>query len=338
MIYIQQEIDSFTYSNITSSVLPWNNDILTAGAFIVGQTYTIVTVGTTDFTLIGAASNTIGVSFTATGIGVGTGTAQTVYLLNDLVRVGNYHYKSTYGTLSLPNSGNAPLENLGTAWFEYEASNIYAMLDEYSETRTEWPVDGVVEFERGDKNTLGIGNFTADTVTIEYLDALGVLVGDPVVYYYSTNIYVFDEWDYGYADFSPSVNQIIYLPLLRRGVTVRVTFSRSTNPTNCGFMLAGKAQDMGSTLDQVNFPDKRIGSRTLSVADFDTIVASKDLVRKISDSKKLVDVPMLFIIDPRTSSVHQNLVILGRITQCSGQASTSEKNRISWQVEQNILT
>lgn len=47
----------------------------TAGSFGVGQIYTIVTVGTTDFTLIGAASNTVGVVFTATGVGLGDGTA-----------------------------------------------------------------------------------------------------------------------------------------------------------------------------------------------------------------------------------------------------------------------
>jgi hypothetical protein len=48
---------------------------VTAGSFIVGVRYKILTVGTTDFTLIGAASNTIGVSFVATGVGTGTGTA-----------------------------------------------------------------------------------------------------------------------------------------------------------------------------------------------------------------------------------------------------------------------
>lgn len=47
----------------------------TAGAFVVGLRYVILTVGTTDFTLIGASANTIGVSFIATGVGVGTGTA-----------------------------------------------------------------------------------------------------------------------------------------------------------------------------------------------------------------------------------------------------------------------
>ena len=48
---------------------------VTAGAFVVGAQYTIATVGTTDFTLIGASANTIGVAFTATGAGTGDGTA-----------------------------------------------------------------------------------------------------------------------------------------------------------------------------------------------------------------------------------------------------------------------
>ena len=48
---------------------------ITAGAFVTGVEYTIVSVGTTDFTLIGASANTVGVTFTATGAGTGTGTA-----------------------------------------------------------------------------------------------------------------------------------------------------------------------------------------------------------------------------------------------------------------------
>ena len=50
-----------------------------AGYFVIGQEYTISAVGTTNFTLIGAASNTVGTVFTATGIGTGTGTATTDY-------------------------------------------------------------------------------------------------------------------------------------------------------------------------------------------------------------------------------------------------------------------
>ena len=48
---------------------------VTAGSFIVGNIYTITTVGTTNFTLIGASANTVGVTFICTGVGTGTGTA-----------------------------------------------------------------------------------------------------------------------------------------------------------------------------------------------------------------------------------------------------------------------
>lgn len=46
-----------------------------AGSFEVARRYLIATVGTTDFTLIGASSNAVGVEFVATGVGSGTGTA-----------------------------------------------------------------------------------------------------------------------------------------------------------------------------------------------------------------------------------------------------------------------
>jgi hypothetical protein len=51
---------------------------VSAGSFSTGQGYRIATVGTTNFTAIGADSNTIGVVFVATGAGSGTGTAVTV--------------------------------------------------------------------------------------------------------------------------------------------------------------------------------------------------------------------------------------------------------------------
>ncbi len=46
-----------------------------AGAFVAGVKYEIMSIGTTDFTLIGAAANTVGLTFTATDVGAGTGTA-----------------------------------------------------------------------------------------------------------------------------------------------------------------------------------------------------------------------------------------------------------------------
>lgn len=46
----------------------------TTGSLFEGATYQINTLGTTDFTLIGASSNTVGVVFVSTGAGTGTGT------------------------------------------------------------------------------------------------------------------------------------------------------------------------------------------------------------------------------------------------------------------------
>ena len=49
--------------------------VVSAGSFVVGTSYTIKFVGTTDFTLIGAASNKVGTIFTASDVGIGTGTS-----------------------------------------------------------------------------------------------------------------------------------------------------------------------------------------------------------------------------------------------------------------------
>lgn len=51
------------------------NYVINAGSFVTSKEYTITEIGTTDFTLIGASANTVGVRFTATGAGTGTGKA-----------------------------------------------------------------------------------------------------------------------------------------------------------------------------------------------------------------------------------------------------------------------
>lgn len=68
-----------------------------AGSFVIGNQYTITSVGTTNFVAIGAASNTVGVTFTATGVGSGTGTA-VGYL------VGPHFYANSQGLLIQENA------------------------------------------------------------------------------------------------------------------------------------------------------------------------------------------------------------------------------------------
>ena len=66
--------------------------VTNAGNFAIGATYTITFAGTTDFTLIGAANNNVGTTFVATGIGSGTGTANSSGLLSSGIISSNVVY------------------------------------------------------------------------------------------------------------------------------------------------------------------------------------------------------------------------------------------------------
>jgi len=81
--------DVEVYTAYTAEIV--GSTTFTAGTFNIGNVYKIVSIGTTNFTLIGATSNTVGLTFTATGLGSGTGTAiqqltatQVVILASDI--------------------------------------------------------------------------------------------------------------------------------------------------------------------------------------------------------------------------------------------------------------
>ena len=97
-----QYYTSNTTTNFTLNFRANAAATVTAGSFVVGTVYTIATVGTTDYTLIGAASNSVGVVFTATGVGSGTGTA-TTGTLNSILATG----QSVTCTLLITNGSTA---------------------------------------------------------------------------------------------------------------------------------------------------------------------------------------------------------------------------------------
>jgi microcystin-dependent protein len=95
------------FSNKEDSVLVYRPSLaaasavtatLASGSFVIGTTYTIATIGTTDFTKIGAVSNTVGLGFIATNSGSaagpivsgiatpGTGTAEATLVSQGLIR------------------------------------------------------------------------------------------------------------------------------------------------------------------------------------------------------------------------------------------------------------
>ena len=82
--------DGFNFPNHSSNPTQLINNMLVtlwpetaATAIVVGQKYKIKTIGTTDFTLVGATNGTKGQVFTATGVATGTGTvtSEIVYSL-----------------------------------------------------------------------------------------------------------------------------------------------------------------------------------------------------------------------------------------------------------------
>jgi len=96
-------------------ILLTQQSVLT-GSFIVGNTYSISNVGDTNFTLIGAASNTVGLVFTATGVGGGTTGRAT--------NAGIYTYTDNGTTYSLARSTDADTyqELIGATAFVLEGT------------------------------------------------------------------------------------------------------------------------------------------------------------------------------------------------------------------------
>ena len=75
--------------------------LITEGAFIAGNEYTIVTTGDTDFTAIGAADSNPGTVFTATGTGLQGGTGEARFPLT-----ATNASTPAYGTVSLSSNGD----------------------------------------------------------------------------------------------------------------------------------------------------------------------------------------------------------------------------------------
>lgn len=68
-----------------------------AGSLVVGTTYTIKALGSTNFTLVGAATNTVGAKFTANGVGAGSGTVDGFKSVTNFANYTGYSISSPVG-------------------------------------------------------------------------------------------------------------------------------------------------------------------------------------------------------------------------------------------------
>ena len=81
------------------------SDVILAGSFVIGETYTITAAGTTDFVNIGAANNLTGTTFIASGPGAGTGSARAYtykVFLFDIVMNGGKNFTSVKSIYNAP--------------------------------------------------------------------------------------------------------------------------------------------------------------------------------------------------------------------------------------------
>jgi hypothetical protein len=131
----------------------WNISVsaVNAGSFVTGTTYWITTVGTTDFTAIGASANTVGLSFVATGAGSGTGTATPLPTTS-----------SAANTAFTADVGNPVDRDQGWFYAGTEGSPVAQSVWIYTESTDTWNE----QTEVIDGNLLVDGTITADKIAI----------------------------------------------------------------------------------------------------------------------------------------------------------------------------
>jgi hypothetical protein len=95
--------------------------LVNATSIVTDNIYTILSVGTTDFTLIGAANNNVGTVFTATGTGTGTGTVLNETVV-EIARYNSVQVPYTAATFDLSDDFDSQGVEVGL----FTAQNIYA--------------------------------------------------------------------------------------------------------------------------------------------------------------------------------------------------------------------
>ncbi len=266
----------------------------------------------------------------------------TAYTVGDLVLYGNYIWKNAL----TGNTGNIPSID-GNYWVKWNVSNKYSLIDLNSTSYTVVNDDLVCTFPLGNIDTLAIGYFTAASITIENLDALGnVLITQN--YTQSINEDVFDYYDYMYSDYTLSTNRAKYWDILRAGTQLRVTFEMGTIGTfvSVGFMVGGQAVNMGTTMDNIKIGFRSYSVRTtdafgiMSITkrsaqdylDFETFIDSSSLMnlrRKIKADK---DETMAFIVDEDKNSVYENIITLAVPQDMQVIASNFDKTVLTWSI------
>jgi hypothetical protein len=111
----------YTISNLNRVTFTNTPGLTAATAIVPGTEYTILSVGTTNFVAIGAPSNTVGITFTATATATGDGTVLEETLI-EFARYNSFQIPYTAVTQNLADGNDATGRRLGL----FTANNIYS--------------------------------------------------------------------------------------------------------------------------------------------------------------------------------------------------------------------
>ena len=139
--YILPTVESGDFGPAGYDAVSYTGPTVSAGSFIPGREYLIASVGTTDFTLIGAQNNNLGTGFIATSAGSGNGTAyiadQITITSKQDTDIGPYDFNHSSQTISYSftirafDGANYDLQNyiitiVSRAGFTADNTNIFA--------------------------------------------------------------------------------------------------------------------------------------------------------------------------------------------------------------------
>jgi len=117
------------------------------------------------------------------------------------------------------------------------------------------------------------------------------------------------------------------------GEIVRVEFLEANSAgSSCGTMLAGIAQDLGDTLAGVAFGRKRDGLGWEETVSFETFIEKEDMTQTANLAKQAYDKEVAFVIDPSVDSVHQNMLISGKIESTSYGIDNFTKQHLNFNI------
>ena len=269
----------------------------------------------------------------------------TTYAVGDKVLYGNYIWINS----KTANLNNEPSFE-SVVWSKYGTSNYHSLIDTQAKTFTTVNDDLIVTFPFNYIDTIAIGYYTAETVRIENLDALGNVLKTQEITQ-SKNEDVFDYFDYIYAPYSDSTDKGKWFKIVKAGTQIRVSFLKgSYSGVSVGFLVGGTAVNMGRTVEGVklgwnsfslrNTDDFGIMSITKradqDLIDFETSIDTVNLMSFRRKAKQYKDEIVAFIVDDNESSIFENIVTLGVMQEMQPVATNSDETILTWSILESI--